>query len=177
MHSILLFIQSVIASLFAPPLSQVNWQAILTAAKPALRMTAATILILSLISITGCSGCQSQEEKDKQAAKEKLEKEKKEKEKKKKKKRKPDFESMAPIVLPGIVNDPIKMQRKATLVRNDPIQKEIDEMRSRSRRKNYAKPGHWQDVRYQANANHYDCLLYTSPSPRDATLSRMPSSA
>ena len=25
--------------------------------------------------------------------------------------------------------------------------------------------------------NHYNCLLYTSPSPRDATLSRMPSSA
>ena len=25
--------------------------------------------------------------------------------------------------------------------------------------------------------NKYDCLLYTSPSPRDATLSRMPSSA
>ena len=25
--------------------------------------------------------------------------------------------------------------------------------------------------------NIYDCLLYTSPSPRDATLSRMPSSA
>ena len=24
---------------------------------------------------------------------------------------------------------------------------------------------------------HYHCLLYTSPSPRDATLSRMPSSA
>ena len=24
---------------------------------------------------------------------------------------------------------------------------------------------------------NYDCLLYTSPSPRDATLSRMPSSA
>ena len=24
---------------------------------------------------------------------------------------------------------------------------------------------------------HSDCLLYTSPSPRDATLSRMPSSA
>ena len=27
------------------------------------------------------------------------------------------------------------------------------------------------------NAMTYDCLLYTSPSPRDATLSRMPSSA
>ena len=26
-------------------------------------------------------------------------------------------------------------------------------------------------------ANLKDCLLYTSPSPRDATLSRMPSSA
>ena len=25
--------------------------------------------------------------------------------------------------------------------------------------------------------HHSDCLLYTSPSPRDATLSRMPSSA
>ena len=25
--------------------------------------------------------------------------------------------------------------------------------------------------------HHYLCLLYTSPSPRDATLSRMPSSA
>ena len=170
MHSILLFIQSVIASLFAPRLSQINWQAILTAAKPALRMTATTILILSLISITGCSGCQSQEEKDKQAAKEKLEKEKKEKEKKKKKKRKPDFESMAPIVLPGVVNDPIKMKQKASLVRNDPIQKEIEAIRSRSRRKNYAKPGHWQDVRYQANANHYDIEgeLYSGAVPSGA---------
>ena len=27
------------------------------------------------------------------------------------------------------------------------------------------------------NRNDKDCLLYTSPSPRDATLSRMPSSA
>ena len=28
-----------------------------------------------------------------------------------------------------------------------------------------------------SNRRYYDCLLYTSPSPRDATLSRMPSSA
>ena len=27
------------------------------------------------------------------------------------------------------------------------------------------------------NTNDYDCLLYTSPSPRDGLLSRMPSSA
>ena len=30
---------------------------------------------------------------------------------------------------------------------------------------------------YGGYANAYTCLLYTSPSPRDATLSRMPSSA
>ena len=29
----------------------------------------------------------------------------------------------------------------------------------------------------EANPHIKDCLLYTSPSPRDATLSRMPSSA
>ena len=29
----------------------------------------------------------------------------------------------------------------------------------------------------QTSAGIYSCLLYTSPSPRDATLSRMPSSA
>ena len=30
---------------------------------------------------------------------------------------------------------------------------------------------------YYDNNETYPCLLYTSPSPRDATLSRMPSSA
>ena len=30
---------------------------------------------------------------------------------------------------------------------------------------------------YNLDAGTYTCLLYTSPSPRDATLSRMPSSA
>ena len=29
----------------------------------------------------------------------------------------------------------------------------------------------------EGHGEHGDCLLYTSPSPRDATLSRMPSSA
>ena len=33
-----------------------------------------------------------------------------------------------------------------------------------------------QPVQYVVNT-HWHCLLYTSPSPRDATLSRMPSSA
>jgi len=33
------------------------------------------------------------------------------------------------------------------------------------------------DVRPKLDTPEYPCLLYTSPSPRDATLSRMPSSA
>ena len=36
---------------------------------------------------------------------------------------------------------------------------------------------HRNEVTAQLQAQHEDCLLYTSPSPRDATLSRMPSSA
>ena len=36
----------------------------------------------------------------------------------------------------------------------------------------------WQDNNFaEIYAELNDCLLYTSPSPRDATLSRMPSSA
>ena len=35
----------------------------------------------------------------------------------------------------------------------------------------------WVDVSNTAPGRYYVCLLYTSPSPRDATLSRMPSSA
>ena len=33
------------------------------------------------------------------------------------------------------------------------------------------------DYRLKVEGQIHDCLLYTSPSPRDATLSRMPSSA
>ena len=33
------------------------------------------------------------------------------------------------------------------------------------------------EIKVQKNDKHTNCLLYTSPSPRDATLSRMPSSA
>ena len=33
------------------------------------------------------------------------------------------------------------------------------------------------DVRFKTDVKTKNCLLYTSPSPRDATLSRMPSSA
>ena len=34
-----------------------------------------------------------------------------------------------------------------------------------------------KQVALPTESEAYDCLLYTSPSPRDATLSRMPSSA
>ena len=33
------------------------------------------------------------------------------------------------------------------------------------------------DIFNTVTGQYWDCLLYTSPSPRDATLSRMPSSA
>ena len=33
------------------------------------------------------------------------------------------------------------------------------------------------DIFNTVTGDYWDCLLYTSPSPRDATLSRMPSSA
>ena len=36
---------------------------------------------------------------------------------------------------------------------------------------------HQMQLRHIISELHYICLLYTSPSPRDATLSRMPSSA
>ena len=38
------------------------------------------------------------------------------------------------------------------------------------------KSGNVEDAKELAQL-YSDCLLYTSPSPRDATLSRMPSSA
>ena len=41
-------------------------------------------------------------------------------------------------------------------------------------------PGAAEDTAWKEDTTHvgnYSCLLYTSPSPRDATLSRMPSSA
>ena len=37
--------------------------------------------------------------------------------------------------------------------------------------------GGWQSNNIFADDYFFSCLLYTSPSPRDATLSRMPSSA
>ena len=39
------------------------------------------------------------------------------------------------------------------------------------------EPVAWQPQNLPLELVYEDCLLYTSPSPRDATLSRMPSSA
>ena len=48
-------------------------------------------------------------------------------------------------------------------------------------KKGYAKDGKLtkdeKSIAYATAWKHKNCLLYTSPSPRDATLSRMPSSA
>ena len=41
----------------------------------------------------------------------------------------------------------------------------------------FAKPGQQVDITVSSIGNSKSCLLYTSPSPRDRTRSRMPSSA
>ena len=41
----------------------------------------------------------------------------------------------------------------------------------------YGSQGHAHANNLKDSGVHVTCLLYTSPSPRDATLSRMPSSA
>ena len=53
---------------------------------------------------------------------------------------------------------------------NTIVQPEFDDMRPAG------VSNHYSRIRNE-NAQAISCLLYTSPSPRDATLSRMPSSA
>ena len=47
----------------------------------------------------------------------------------------------------------------------------------RRNKKTQATNAYTQYFDQQANQYNWDCLLYTSPSPRDGLLSRMPSSA
>lgn len=145
----------------------VDWQAFFVAIRPAVRSAMVAILILGLISTTGCTGCQSKEDEEKAKQAKKL------KEEEEKKKKLPDFESLTPVAMPGIVNDPVKMKRKKSRLRGDPIQKEIDAMRSESLRKNYIKPGHWHDIRFQAIANQYDIEgeLYAGAVPVSNSMS------
>ena len=55
-----------------------------------------------------------------------------------------------------------------TAIEDDGLDYEVDYMSSSA--------DYMSDIDDQY-AHYYTCLLYTSPSPRDATLSRMPSSA
>ena len=49
----------------------------------------------------------------------------------------------------------------------------VEDVRRAPERINYKR----EELSFRARQNLHTCLLYTSPSPRDATLSRMPSSA
>ena len=49
----------------------------------------------------------------------------------------------------------------------------LEELFDTGRISNYSQ----DDINSEVMRRFQDCLLYTSPSPRDATLSRMPSSA
>ena len=51
----------------------------------------------------------------------------------------------------------------------------IEYFRSVDKKKLIAE--HVKEIECILTDGHWGCLLYTSPSPRDATLSRMPSSA
>ena len=54
----------------------------------------------------------------------------------------------------------------------------MDQMEWTDTNKLYSEHEEYEDTMYgRKMVHHYICLLYTSPSPRDATLSRMPSSA
>ncbi|MEL7498901.1 MAG: hypothetical protein AAFN77_14935 [Planctomycetota bacterium] len=120
-------------------------------ANPYLRSLLSMAIILSLLAVTGCNGCWKQSS---QTAEEKKKQEEEEKEKKKKKL--PDFEANPPLTMPGIMNDPVFLSQRRKRSQKDPIQKEIEKLISRSRERNFAKPGHWYDVRFQAVANNYD---------------------
>ena len=60
------------------------------------------------------------------------------------------------------------------------VTKSIDALSSMAHRGGVGfdgKTGDGSGLLFDINEDFYSCLLYTSPSPRDATLSRMPSSA
>ena len=55
---------------------------------------------------------------------------------------------------------------------------EIDEYKKREEARAYTEQFYEKKAsELEVTVDYYICLLYTSPSPRDATLSRMPSSA
>ena len=68
---------------------------------------------------------------------------------------------------------------KAQKKERDIFNNEYDSYRNIYNQKNHQNINEIRDVikRYTVNAEVYFCLLYTSPSPRDGLLSRMPSSA
>ena len=70
---------------------------------------------------------------------------------------------------------PRKARLVADLVRNQYVEDALSQLRFTHKA---ASPIIYKLIQSAAaNAQHQDCLLYTSPSPRDRTRSRMPSSA
>ena len=70
--------------------------------------------------------------------------------------------ALAKELAPKVGADPEKAEQAAKLAKCDLVTQTVVEFTS---------------LQGQIGAQMYRCLLYTSPSPRDATLSRMPSSA
>ena len=59
------------------------------------------------------------------------------------------------------------------------VRKKLDDIEKKQDMMNkmYQLDGEKKIKRGEVPSGHYTCLLYTSPSPRDGLLSRMPSSA
>ena len=113
-----------------------------------LRAAGWTCALLSLLLVAGCEGCfrsQDEPQADQTQNKDNPAQE-----------RKPDFDSLAPVLLPGVVNNPIQMKRQLRRIQNDPVRLEIERMRRESQARNYAKLGHWQEARFQVIANQFD---------------------
>ena len=91
------------------------------------------------------------------------------------------FKKSAFVTLEGFVFD---VQGEETLVKLEGcnhirISRNVFELKTTESIKWVFVGGFWSDntFPFQYPSHHNSCLLYTSPSPRDATLSRMPSSA
>ncbi len=114
---------------------------------PWLRQLCVGLLVLSLVSITGCGGCFRKGD-DEQSQRER--------EEAKKQKPKEDFESVQPMAMPSIMNDPLKIKRANSRIKDDEVAKAIAKMLDIGRKRHGVKVGHWQDIRFQAIANNFD---------------------
>ena len=75
------------------------------------------------------------------------------------------------------VADEVSRHIETVVTREDVLRPAREALAAAEKKKQLGNDGFRKGDFLAAYAEYMDCLLYTSPSPRDATLSRMPSSA